>query len=142
MMSRSGNENSQSERKTYQKTYKENYKKRHKSVNVTLTLAEYKLLKELAKQQQTKPTTLLKELAFAQMDKQVVYPTELLNLLQEHNRQVRAIGNNLNQLAHSANIFTEVDKKTVFNHLRQLHLQIDNYTKQTFTTNQASESSV
>lgn len=130
-------------RKSYQKAYKQKYKKGHKSVNVTLTLAEYKRLNQLAKQQQTKPTTLLKELSFAQMDKQAVYPTELIELLQEHNRLVRSIANNLNQMARSANIFNEVDKKTVFDHLRQLHLQIEKFSKQSaFTTNQSNEQSL
>lgn len=127
-------------RKDYQKTYKEKYKKRHKSVNVTLSLKEYKRLAELAEQQNTKPTTLMRELAFAQMDKQAVYPTELIELLKEHNRLIRSIANNLNQMAHHANIFSDVDKKTVFDHLRELHTTIADFSKrQAFNSNQTSD---
>ncbi len=117
-------------RKNYQKNYKEKYNKTHHSVNVTLSLKEYKSLQKFAEQENSKPTTVLKELAFAQMNKQTVYPSELLTLLQEHNRLVRSIANNLNQIAHHANIFHEVDKKTVFDHLRQLHIQIEQFSKQ------------
>lgn len=128
-----------SSNRDYQKTYKEKYNKTHQSVNVTLTTAEYKQLTELAKQQKTKPTTLLKQLAFTQMEKQAVYPTELIELLKEHNRLIRSIANNMNQMAHHANIFSEVDKKTVFDHLRQLHLQIDGFVKQPFSSNDNNE---
>lgn len=113
----------------YQKAYKAKYNTRHKRVSVTLTLAEYRQLKEAAKQQKTKPTSLLKELAFASLNDTDLQPTELVDKLNEHNRLVRSIANNLNQIAHHANIFSEVDKKTVFDHLRKLHTQVEYFIK-------------
>lgn len=133
----------ENKKRAYQKAYRKKYNKRHKSVNVTLTLAEYQQLKSFATRQKTNPTALLKELAFAQLTNQSVYPNQLLTLLQEHNRLIRSIANNLNQIAYRANIFDEVDKKTVFDHLRTLHTQIEQFSKQqAFTSNQNSETNV
>lgn len=122
------------ERKQYQKQYKEQYRQTHKSVNVTLTAEQYQRVLRAAKKHNSKPTTMLRELAFAQLNNTALYPSALLDLLNEHNRLVRSIANNLNQLAHSANVFNEVDQKLVFEHLRQLHNQVDTFTKQSFDT--------
>lgn len=109
--------------------YKSKYNKRHKNVNVSLTLPEYKQLCEASEVHDVKPTTMLRELAFAKLNDTDLHPAEVIEKLNEHNRLVRNIANNLNQMAHHANIFTEVDKATVFNHLRQLHEQVADFIK-------------
>lgn len=120
------------ERKEYQRAYKEKYRQSHKGVHVTLTLDEYQQIMQLAEQHNLKIPSMLKQLAFTQLGGQQPVPSALLDLIQEHNRLVRSIANNLNQLAHSANIFQEVDQKLVFDHLRELHNQMDAFVKQSF----------
>lgn len=116
-------------KQAYQKAYKLKYNKRHKNVNVSLTLAEYKQLCAVSKLHDMKPTTMLRELALSKLNDTELATADVIAALNEHNRLVRSIANNLNQMAHHANIFSEVDKATVFNHLRQLHEQVAEFIK-------------
>lgn len=117
-------------KQSYQKAYKSQYNKRHKNVNVGLTLAEYKQLCDASAIQNKKPTTMLRDLAFAQLNETNLQPAEVIQKLNEHNLLIRNIANNLNQIAHHANIFSEVDKQQVFTHLQQLHEQVADFITQ------------
>lgn len=115
------------ERSAYQKAYRETYNKKNKYVNVSVPIADYKRLESVAQKQKKKPSAYLRELAFAQLDKQVLLSDDLEQALYEHNRLIRNIANNLNQLAHSSNIFRDVDRDRVFQHLQQLDEQVKSF---------------
>ena len=114
-------------RSDYFRSYRKQYEKQKKYVNVLLTMQDFKRLESRAKMLKKPTSTFLRELAFAKLDDGTIVPPEIEDSLREHNRLIRNIANNLNQLAHSANIFNEVDQAMVFKHLRELDDQVKAY---------------
>lgn len=111
-------------REGYHREYRKSYNAKHKNLNVVLALEDFKRLEKSAKLHGTKPTPHLRELAFAQLDQQTLIPEALEAALKEHNLLVRNIANNLNQMAHSANIFHNADQNMIFNYWHCPHLHI------------------
>lgn len=113
-----------SDRSEYMKQYRATYKKRVKSVMVSLPMDDFRRLEKAAKSQKKKPSAYFRELGLAQLDQQLLQSTELEDRLREHNLLIRNIANNLNQLARSGNIFRDVDRSVVFDHLKSLDDQV------------------
>ena len=115
------------DRSDYFRDYRKQYNKQNKYVNVRLEMKDFKRLEARAKKLKKPTSVYLRELAFAQMDGGTIIPPEFEEAIKEHNRLIRNIANNLNQLAHSANIFKEVDQAIVFQHLRDLDDKVKSY---------------
>lgn len=121
-----------SERRDYQREYREQYKTKYKYLSVGMPMDDYKRIERAAKKHKKKPTPFFRELAFSALDSHEVMPVTLIEQLNEHNRLIRNMANNLNQMAHKANIFGEVDKDMVFDHLKQLDAQIKRFVHTTY----------
>lgn len=92
--------------------------KRH--VNVTLTADEYHFLCLKAEQAKQTPTAYFKNAALHQMAEKRHLNSEETELLRSGLIEIRRIGNNLNQIAHSANAGISVNPDEVKYQLRYL----------------------
>ncbi len=120
------------DRSEYFKQKSEERKNTHKRIQVTLTISQYKEFEKIAHKEEVSVSKLLSNMAIAYRDKSYFYPKEILDSLSEFNRSIRGVANNLNQLSKSSNIFKEVDKNLVFNHLKELDKKISNFIKGKF----------
>jgi len=100
--------------KEYQKQHKQARKSTHRRVEVQLTLAEYRAFERIAKSEGVSTNTLVKNMAIAYRDSHYFMPKQLQESVDKLSLLIRNIANNLNQMAHSANVFHQVDESTVF----------------------------
>ncbi|MGH1540676.1 MAG: plasmid mobilization relaxosome protein MobC [Arenicella sp.] len=109
------------DRKTYQKAKYIERKSTHKKVAVTMTLSEFKSFSRLAKKEKMTPNRLILSYATAYRDGQQLVPKALKKRLDEHNFLIRNMANNLNQMAHSSNIFHDAEKQNILKNLEHLN---------------------
>ncbi len=113
----------------YQKRKKLERKSTHKRVEIQLTLAEYRAFVRIAKNEDMSTNSLIKKMAIAYRDKVYFVPNELQASVNKLSLLIRNIANNLNQMAHSANVFKRVDENRVFQHLVSLDEQVQAFVK-------------
>lgn len=111
--------------KEYHRQYYKRYKDRRIRVETRFSKSEYALLKQSAKQHGKRTSTHLKASALAYMEQSYVVPDE--KLLQDLKLQIRAIGNNVNQIAFQANSSRGkvVDVQSLFSQLNRLEKLIE-----------------
>jgi hypothetical protein len=100
-------------RKYYMQDYWLEYNQRKKYIKCALELSQYQSLEEYARQAGMKPTTFLREAAFAYIHRRQLMPKSVSESLPSLIAFIRNIANNLNQIARHANTF----KKTTFYNL-------------------------
>jgi len=66
-------------------------------------------------------------MAIAYRDTEYYIPADLKNSLDDFGMLIRNIANNINQIAHSTNIFRDVDANRVFQHLADLDKQVQDF---------------
>jgi hypothetical protein len=115
--------------KEYQKQKKSERKATHRRVEVQLTLAEYRAFDRIAKREGVSTNLLVKNMATAYRDSQYFMPAELQKSVDKLSLLIRYIANNLNQMAHSANVFKRVDENVVFQHLANMDAQVQEFVK-------------
>ncbi len=115
------------DRSAYQKLKKHERKSTHKRIEIQLTLKEYQAFKRAAKKEGTTVNNLIKNMAIAYRDTSYFVPAELKQSLDGVGMLIRNIANNINQMAHSANIFHDVDANRVFQHLADLDKQVQDF---------------
>jgi hypothetical protein len=110
-------------RADYQKDYRQSYKAHAKRVNLTFALPEHRALARSAKAQGMPVAAYVKRLALdAQAGRQDA-PAELQAQLDELDRLIRTIANNVNQMArHSHRIGHVLDEQEVFLHIHALQV--------------------
>jgi len=110
-------------RTAYQKEYWSNYKTKKKRVQprINLTESEYKLFHQLATDENTSVSKLIKNMAIAYEQESFLLPQSHLEQIQEFVHLVRNIANNINQIAHHSNsIKSVVNEGRIFEHLKSL----------------------
>ncbi len=117
------------DRAAYQKQIKRERKSTHKRVEIQLTLKEYHAFKRIAVRENTSVNSVIKNMAIAYRDTQHIVPSELKQSLDNVGKLIRNIADNINQMAHSANIFKDVDENLIFQHLAQLDKQVQDFVK-------------
>jgi hypothetical protein len=91
-------------RDAYRNRYmREVYRKAHPRLDVTLSQAQYRHLEQAARQSGRPVTAYLREAAFAYLERRYLVPRDIDESLHALVYQLRAAGNNLNQIAHHAN---------------------------------------
>lgn len=115
-------------RSDYQKSYQQRYKAKHKTVSVMLTKSDYRRLEQAAKKAGVKKVaTMMRQLTFSAIDGDAILPESTAERLKEHNMLLRNIANNINQMAHSSNIFNDAEREAVMDELRELHTKVANF---------------
>lgn len=122
--------------KAYHRTYWQEYKKRTRQVSVTLSVEEYKLLKDAASRQGRRSVgQQLRAEAQAYREQRHLPEIDTQNYLTELIRILRGIGNNLNQIAkHSNTIQQAVGDQQVIQMLQTLEATAEGFTRATQAT--------
>lgn len=115
--------------KEYQKQQRLARKSTHRRVEIQLTLAEHRAFDRIAKREDISINTLVKNMATAYRDSQYFMPAQLKTSVDKLALLIRNIANNLNQIAHSSNVFHQADKKRVFEHLAELDQNFKDFIK-------------
>lgn len=110
--------------KEQQKQVKQQRKLTHRRVEIELIIAQYKAFEKTAKKEKVTPNKLIKNMAIAYHDTKYFMPTELKESLNQLSWLIRNIADNVNQIAHRANLFKDIDEKAVFQHLADLDKEI------------------
>ena len=107
------------------------YRKHRKRLDCALTLDEYAKLKTKARASNLPPTTLLRQAAFAYLEKSPLIPPDLERELSTLVFLFRNMANNLNQIAKHTNTHK---KLSLFNALqaRETILELENLVKDFF----------
>jgi hypothetical protein len=110
-------------RTDYQRDYRQSYKAHAKRVNLTFALPEYRGLARSAKAQGLPVAAYVKRLALDAQEGRQAAPVELQEQLDELERLIRTIANNVNQMArHSHRIGHVLDEQEVFLHIHALQV--------------------
>ncbi len=89
---------SKSDRREYYREYRNRNKHKRKRVTVTLTIEEFGVFDRLAKTEHRSLPEQIKVLALAEISKTRPAPRELVETVNNTVRELRRIGNNVNQL--------------------------------------------
>lgn len=95
-------------RYAYQKSYRQKYSEKNRRISISVSNAEYSALEQIARRENIKVTTLVREYAFAGLTNTLCVPNELRSELQQLGFLVRNIANNVNQAAHYSNYLRRV----------------------------------
>lgn len=122
--------------KEYHKAYRKEYAKQVKYVNVAVPLSSYNELEKLAKKENTKVTTLLRNMSLAYMQQKVFVPKEIEEELKELRFLIRNIANNVNQIAHHSNLVEKlVNENEFLMEIKKLEDAVFDYIKKRLDTN-------
>lgn len=114
----------------HRKTYIREYSERTHRVSVTLSESEYRELAKRAKGEGVRVTTLVKNMALAYHQGQIIMPEGIAEELKEFRFLVRNIANNINQIAHNSNIVQHlVDENDLFGEIRKLEEEVATFIK-------------
>jgi len=109
------------DRKAYQKVKNAQRKDTHERVELYIPKGEFTSFFRLAKKEDISPNKLILNMAIAYRDQQQLVPKSLKKRLDEHNFLIRNMANNLNQIAHSSNIFHDAEKQNILKNLEHLN---------------------
>ena len=112
-----------SERTEYQQKYRQDRKATHKRAYLVLTTAEHRELSRGADAAGMKLAAYVKRLAMAAHSGSgaALVPEEVTSRLDELERLIRNVANNVNQMARHSNVIEEVlDEHEVFGHILSL----------------------
>ena len=118
-----------SDRKQYLKAYQKDYAKSHKQISLSFTMSQYKAFERRAKAEDTKVSTLVKNMAVAYSQQQTLTPTVVTDELKALKFLIRNIANNVNQMAHHSNtIHQMIDENDFLSEIQKLEQAVNDYT--------------
>jgi len=109
------------DRKSYLKRKNQERKFTHKRFEISVPIADAKPFIKLAKKEGTSPNKLIFCYAQSYLSNRYIVPKSLKKRLDQHNFLIRNIANNVNQIAHSSNIFHDAEKQNILENLEQLN---------------------
>ena len=114
--------------------YLREYHERTHRVSVTLSNSEFLEFERRAKAEGVKVTTLVKNMALAYHQENVIFPEPIAHELQELRFLIRNIAGNVNQMAHYSNrIRHMVDENRFLEHIKELEDAVILHTKHRLT---------
>lgn len=118
-------------RSDYQKTYRQKYSEKHRRISISVSNAEYSALEQMARREDMKVTTLVREYTFAGLTNTLCVPKELMEELQQLRFLVRNIANNVNQAAHYSNTLRKVaDENGLLQSIKKLEDTIHDFVQE------------
>ena len=91
------------DRKEYQRQYHKAYKQKKKAVKVYFDPKDYNAVLKIAAKEKKKLAAFIREAVFAQAKHVYLFPSSVEDEIKSGVRNMRAIGNNINQIARHAN---------------------------------------
>ncbi|ASF47839.1 plasmid mobilization relaxosome protein MobC [Methylovulum psychrotolerans] len=117
--------------KDYHKKYRKEYKNKVKYITLSIPAPLYDELEKLSELEQTKVSTLFKNMGLAYLQQKTLIPKDYLEALREHTLLIRNIANNINQMAHHSNtlrLMTQSDEHSLLMELKKLEEAVEEYT--------------
>jgi len=114
------------DRREYLKKKNQERKKTHTRFELSIPNSQAQPFKSLAKKEGVSANTLILRFAQAYLDESYIVPKRLKKRLDEHNFLIRNVANNVNQIAHSSNIFNTAEKQAVLKNLEELNELVHN----------------
>jgi 23S rRNA maturation mini-RNase III len=114
-------------RKAYLQEYLARYRDTHHEVYVTLSNKDYEVIKKISEKQGMKISTFFRKAAMEQARHLYLFPKEIEEEIKQAVRNMRAIGNNINQIAKYCNdqgYSSPNSLEVVFNFLRKLEEEV------------------
>lgn len=112
-------------REHYQRDYRQQYKDHAKRVNLTFSLAEYRMIARSAKAAGIPVAAYVKRLAIEAHEGRSSMPEDIAEQLADLERVIRTIANNVNQMArHSNRIAHVLDEQEVFLQIHALQSEL------------------
>ena len=115
------------DRKEYLKAHQKAYRKLNKRVELILSPSEYKQFKQIADSEKRPVSKVIKDMATAFRDGSYYTAPNQEKAISEVSFLIRNIANNINQIAHSSNIFSDAEKESVISHLMNLDTGLKDY---------------
>ena len=119
----------QEKRKGYMQEYLARYRENHHEIKITLSNQDYVVIKRIAEKQGTRVSAYIRQATMEQSRHLYLFPKDLEIEIKSAVRNMRSIGNNINQIARYCNEeqYSSPDSlETVFNFLRNIENEINN----------------
>ncbi|MDR0614853.1 MAG: MobC family plasmid mobilization relaxosome protein [Lactobacillales bacterium] len=119
----------QEQRKKYMQNYIAKYRETHREIKITFPKKDFTVIKKIAEKQGMKIATYIRQATHEQSRNLYLFPKELEEQIKIAVRNMRSIGNNINQIAKYCNeeYYSSPDNlETVFNFLRKIENEIKN----------------
>jgi 16S rRNA U516 pseudouridylate synthase RsuA-like enzyme len=117
----------QEKRRKYMQEYLAEYRKHNHEIKITLSNADYAVIKRIAEKQGTKTSSFIRMATMEQSKHLYLFPKDLEIEIKGAIRNMRGIGNNINQIAKYCNeqhYSSPESLETIFNLLRKLEEEI------------------
>jgi hypothetical protein len=117
------------QRKMYMNDYLAKYREEHHEIRITFTQKDFAVIKGIAEKQGLKLSTYIRLATHEQSKNLYLFPKDLEEQIKAAVRNMRSIGNNINQIAKYCNEqrYSSPDTlETVFNFLRKIENEIKN----------------
>jgi hypothetical protein len=119
----------QENRRQYMQEYLACYRENHHEIKITLSNEDYAVVKRIAEKQGLRTATYIRKAVHEQTKNLYLFPKDIEEQIKQAVRNMRGIGNNINQIARYCNEqeFSSPDSlATVFNFLRKIEEEIKN----------------
>jgi hypothetical protein len=117
----------QEKRRQYMRVYLARYRAKHHEIKITLSDKDFVVVKRIAEKQGMKTSAYIRNATMEQSKNLYLFPKDLEMEIKSAVRNLRGIGNNINQIARYCNEqeFSSPDSlATVFNFLRKIEEEI------------------
>jgi vacuolar-type H+-ATPase subunit C/Vma6 len=122
-------------RKQYMEAYLAKYRDTHHDIKITFSNTDYEVIRKIAEKQGIRTATFMRKAIMEQARHLYLFPKEIEEEIKLAVRNMRGIGNNINQIAKYCNEqgYSSPDSlEIVFNFLKKLEDEVKNL-KQTIT---------
>jgi ribosome recycling factor len=117
------------QRKKYMQEYLAHYRENHHEIKVTLSNADYTVIKRIAVKQGMKIGAYIRKATTEQSKNLYLFPKDIEEQIKTAVRNMRGIGNNINQIAKYCNeqgYSSHESLEAVFNLLRKIENEVKN----------------
>jgi DNA-binding transcriptional MerR regulator len=119
----------QEKRRKYMQEYLARYRDTHHEIKVTLSNEDYTVIKKIAEKQGVNTSAYIRKATMEQSKHLYLFPKDLEIEIKSAVRNMRGIGNNINQIARYCNeqgFSSPESLETIFNFLRKIEEEIRN----------------
>lgn len=121
------NKGHESDPKQTRQEYEAEYMKNNKRVRITFSNSDYNIIEKIATKQGLTPASFIRYATISQAKNLYLFPKELEDEIKHAVRNMRGIGNNINQIAKYANeqgYTSPASMEAIFNYLLNLEKEI------------------
>jgi 23S rRNA maturation mini-RNase III len=117
----------QDKRKEYMQAYLAHYRTSHREIKITFSNPDYAAIQRIAEKQGMKTAAYIRKVVHEQSKNLYLFPKDLEEQIQAAVRNIRGIGNNINQIArycHGQKYSSSDTLEVIFNFLKKIEDEI------------------